>query len=68
MLKLLGKGAYGRVYKVQRESDERTYALKETDLTSLTQMVSKWWASHRGWHHCDKHLNSRQQEAPSGYH
>ena len=36
--KLLGKGSYGKVYKVQRASDDKFYALKETDLGSLNHM------------------------------
>ena len=36
--KLLGKGSYGKVYKVQRASDDKFYALKETDLGALNQM------------------------------
>lgn len=35
--KLLGKGSYGKVYKVQRASDDKFYALKETDLRGLNQ-------------------------------
>jgi hypothetical protein len=35
--KLLGKGSYGRVYKVERESDKQLYALKEADLGSMSQ-------------------------------
>lgn len=35
--KLLGKGSYGKVYKVQRLSDDKFYALKETDLRGLSQ-------------------------------
>lgn len=35
--KLLGKGTYGKVYKVQRECDDKFYALKEMDLTSMSQ-------------------------------
>eukprot|EP00798_Chlamydomonas_sp_ICE-L_P002825 gene2825-4982_t len=34
--KLLGKGSYGKVYKVQRNSDDQYYALKETNLGSLS--------------------------------
>ncbi len=34
--KLLGKGSYGKVYKVQRGADESHYALKECDLGSKT--------------------------------
>ncbi|GAX75126.1 hypothetical protein CEUSTIGMA_g2570.t1 [Chlamydomonas eustigma] len=36
--KLLGKGSYGKVYKVQRESDDKYYALKETDLGALNHL------------------------------
>ncbi|GFH33643.1 protein kinase domain-containing protein, partial [Haematococcus lacustris] len=36
--KLLGKGSYGKVYKVERTSDEQFYALKETDLGSLSHL------------------------------
>lgn len=32
----MGKGSYGRVYKVQRGADESHYALKECDLGSKT--------------------------------
>ncbi|KAG2435017.1 hypothetical protein HYH02_012014 [Chlamydomonas schloesseri] len=35
--KLLGKGSYGKVYKVERESDKQLYALKEADLGSMSQ-------------------------------
>ncbi|PNH01947.1 Serine/threonine-protein kinase Nek7 [Tetrabaena socialis] len=35
--KLLGKGSYGKVYKVERESDRQLYALKEADLGSMSQ-------------------------------
>ncbi|KAG1667991.1 hypothetical protein FOA52_000635 [Chlamydomonas sp. UWO 241] len=34
--KLLGKGSYGKVYKVQREIDAQFYALKECDLGTMT--------------------------------
>lgn len=37
MHKLLGKGSYGKVYKVERESDKQLYALKEADLGSMSQ-------------------------------
>lgn len=37
VLKALGKGSYGTVYKVQRIQDEQFYALKETDLGSMNQ-------------------------------
>jgi NIMA (never in mitosis gene a)-related kinase len=32
VLKALGKGSYGTVYKVQRLADGEVYAMKETDL------------------------------------
>lgn len=35
--KLLGKGSYGKVYKVERDSDKQLYALKEADLGSMSQ-------------------------------
>mmetsp|Transcript_909 Transcript_909/g.1359 ORF Transcript_909/g.1359 Transcript_909/m.1359 type:complete len:516 (+) Transcript_909:145-1692(+) len=35
VLKLLGKGSYGKVYKVQRATDDQFYALKETDLGTM---------------------------------
>ncbi|KAG1667982.1 hypothetical protein FOA52_000626 [Chlamydomonas sp. UWO 241] len=35
--KLLGKGSYGKVYKVQRETDGQFYALKETELGAMSQ-------------------------------
>mmetsp|Transcript_14076 Transcript_14076/g.30512 ORF Transcript_14076/g.30512 Transcript_14076/m.30512 type:complete len:392 (+) Transcript_14076:244-1419(+) len=38
VLKVLGKGSYGKVYKVQRDSDEQYYALKETELGNLNHM------------------------------
>lgn len=37
MHKLLGKGSYGKVYKVERESDKQLYALKEADLGAMSQ-------------------------------
>lgn len=37
VIKLLGKGSYGKVYKVERESDGQIYAMKETDLVALSQ-------------------------------
>jgi len=37
VLKFLGKGSYGSVYKVKRISDERIYAVKETDVKSMSQ-------------------------------
>ena len=38
MIKLLGEGSYGKVYKVQRASDDGFYAMKETNLSGLSQM------------------------------
>lgn len=35
--KLLGKGSYGKVYKVEREGDKQMYALKEADLGAMSQ-------------------------------
>ena len=35
--RLLGKGTYGAVYKVQRKSDAEVYALKEVSLKALKQ-------------------------------
>lgn len=35
VLKALGKGSYGTVYKVQRMEDGGVYAMKETDLTRM---------------------------------
>jgi serine/threonine protein kinase len=32
VLKALGKGSYGTVYKVQRLADDGVYAMKETDM------------------------------------
>lgn len=36
--KLLGKGSYGKVYKVQRDSDGQFYALKETELGGMSHV------------------------------
>jgi serine/threonine protein kinase len=36
--KLLGKGSYGKVYKVQRGTDGQFYALKETELGGMSQL------------------------------
>jgi serine/threonine protein kinase len=33
---MLGKGSYGKVYKVQREMDGQFYALKECDLGTMS--------------------------------
>ena len=38
MHKLLGKGSYGKVYKVERVSDGKCYALKETNLGNLNHV------------------------------
>lgn len=35
VLKALGKGSYGTVYKVQRLEDGGVYAMKETDLSRM---------------------------------
>lgn len=37
VLKMLGQGSYGKVYKVQRLTDGQEYALKETDLAAMSQ-------------------------------
>eukprot|EP00210_Caulerpa_lentillifera_P008417 g8029.t1 len=37
VLKFLGKGSYGSVYKVQRISDGLIYAVKEADVSKMTQ-------------------------------
>ncbi|MEW5305128.1 MAG: hypothetical protein WDW36_007689 [Sanguina aurantia] len=37
VLKMLGQGSYGKVYKVQRLTDSQEYALKETDLEAMSQ-------------------------------
>jgi len=37
VVKKLGEGSYAEVFQVIREVDGRTYALKETDLSSLSQ-------------------------------
>eukprot|EP00873_Tetraselmis_striata_P008940 jgi/Tetstr1/429204/TSEL_019156.t1 len=37
VLKFLGKGSYGSVYKVKRISDDKIYAVKETDVKSMSQ-------------------------------
>lgn len=37
VLKFLGKGSYGSVYKVKRISDEKIYAVKETDVKGMSQ-------------------------------
>lgn len=36
--KFLGKGSYGSVYRVKRIEDDKTYALKETDVASMNQL------------------------------
>ncbi len=36
--KMLGKGSYGKVYKVERVSDGKCYALKETNLGNLSHL------------------------------
>lgn len=38
VLKFLGKGSYGSVFQVQRLSDNQTYALKEMDVRSMSQV------------------------------
>merc|ERR1719352_333984 len=35
--KFLGKGSYGSVYRVRRLSDDKVYALKETNVRNLSQ-------------------------------
>jgi serine/threonine protein kinase len=35
--KFLGKGSYGSVYRVKRNDDQNVYAVKETDVTKLSQ-------------------------------
>jgi len=35
--KFLGKGSYGSVYRVRRLSDNKIYALKETNVKNLSQ-------------------------------
>mmetsp|Transcript_1929 Transcript_1929/g.4556 ORF Transcript_1929/g.4556 Transcript_1929/m.4556 type:complete len:517 (+) Transcript_1929:1319-2869(+) len=37
VLRFLGKGSYGSVYKVKRISDEKVYAVKETDVKAMSQ-------------------------------
>jgi NIMA (never in mitosis gene a)-related kinase len=37
VLKQLGQGSYGTVYKVRRQSDGKNYALKTVDLSALNQ-------------------------------
>lgn len=37
VLKALGRGSYGTVYKVQRLADGQVYAMKETDLGAMGQ-------------------------------
>ena len=41
ILKELGKGAYGKVYKVQSKIDEKFYAMKEINLKNLSQKEEK---------------------------
>ena len=35
--KFLGKGSYGSVYRVKRNDDQNVYAVKETDVTKMSQ-------------------------------
>jgi hypothetical protein len=36
VLKALGRGSYGTVYKVQRLADGQVYAMKETDIGKMS--------------------------------
>ncbi|KIZ07119.1 hypothetical protein MNEG_0840 [Monoraphidium neglectum] len=36
VLKALGRGSYGTVYKVQRLADGQAYAMKETDIGKMS--------------------------------
>ena len=38
VLKFLGKGSFGSVYKVKRISDDKIYAVKEMDVKSMSQV------------------------------
>jgi hypothetical protein len=38
VLKFLGKGSYGSVYKVKRLSDGNTYAIKESNVKNMAQV------------------------------
>lgn len=40
VLKFLGKGSYGSVYKVKRLSDGNTYAIKESNVKNMAQVCS----------------------------
>ena len=37
VLKLIGKGSYGKVYKARRKEDNQVYAIKTIDLTKMNQ-------------------------------
>lgn len=37
VIKVLGKGSYGTVYKVNRQTDDLFYAMKETNLATMSQ-------------------------------
>lgn len=37
VIKALGRGSYGTVYKVQRQADGQVYAMKETDIGRMGQ-------------------------------
>lgn len=41
MIKVIGRGSYSTVYKVQRLSDGKFYALKQTDVASLNARERK---------------------------
>lgn len=37
VLKILGKGAFSKVYKVKKKSNDHFYAMKKVDLNSLSE-------------------------------